>query len=425
MDRLFTRSTTAKHTLSDDLTSAELVVDAELFTLKKTTDTLKVYCDSNCVYSREITVEGDTAFTADGIKLNDIKLWDISKPNLYHITVEFGGENLTGRIGFRKIETRDKNLYLNNRKIKIIGVCRHEIHPDWGFSMPFDLIKKDIDIIKDLNCNAVRGAHYPHSKKTIDYCDSQGLLFWEEIPLWGNLTDWNESLKEESFIERILCMFGEMIQRDMNHPSIVFWGLYNEIDTSLPQSRALTQRMVDYVKSHDSSRLTSFATCSVHPGNPQDICSDLVDVVGFNYYTGWFPSTHQETFEEYIARMRSLVDSNANGRKMSMMMSEFGGSGIKGLCSFESQRWTENYQSVLIKKGIESYFGSEEMCGGFIWQFCNAQSQPCFELQRPGGVNNKGLVDEYRRPKAVYETVKQLYCEINPDSDNVMEIELF
>lgn len=419
------RNTVIRYTLSEDMKKAGINIEAELFALKETTDTIKVYCDDKLVCQKEITVDGNGIFTLDGISLDNIRLWDIAKPNLYHITVEFGGENLTERIGFRKIETREKDVYLNGRKIKIIGVCRHEIHPDWGFSMPFELIKKDIDIIKDLNCNAVRGAHYPHSKKTIDYCDQQGLLFWEEIPLWGNLLDWNESLKEDSFVQRILTMFGEMIKRDINHPSIVFWGLYNEIDTSLPQSRALTEKMVAMVKKTDSSRLTSFATCSVHPGNPQDICSDLVDVVGFNYYTGWFPSVTEETFEQYIARMRSQVDANAKGRKMPMMMSEFGGAGIKGMCSFESQRWTENYQSLLLTKGIESYFGSEEMCGGFIWQFCNAQSQPCFELQRPGGVNNKGLVDEYRRPKAVFETVKQLYCKLNPDSDNVTEIELF
>lgn len=419
------RSSIIKYSLSDDYKSATLNVISNIATSKTISDTLKVFVNGKCVYSKNITVDGDFEHLADGIVLDDIKLWDINKPNLYYVTVTFGGEDLTDRIGFRHIETKGKDVYLNGRKIKIIGVCRHEIHPDWGFSMPFELIKRDIDIIRDLNCNAVRGAHYPHSKKTIDYLDEAGLLFWEEIPLWGNLAQWAESLKEESFVQRILGMFGEMILRDLNHPSIVFWGLYNEIDTSLPQSRELTERMVSMAKEYDPSRLTAFATCSVHPGNPQDICSDLVDVVGFNYYTGWFPSVKQETFEEYIKRMRTLVDTNAKGREMPMMMSEFGGAGIKGACSFESQRWTENYQSLLLTKGIESYFGSEEMCGGFIWQFCNAQSQPCFELQRPGGVNNKGLVDEYRRPKAVFETVKQLYCKINPDSNNVTEIELF
>ena len=65
------------------------------------------------------------------------------------------------------------------------------------------------------------------------------------------------------------------------------------------------------------------------------------------------------------------------------------------------------------------------MCGGFIWQFCNVQTQPHYEYMRSGGVNNKGLVDEFRRPKASFEIVKQLYCELNPDSNNVTEIKIF
>lgn len=414
-----------RYKLDEKRENATVNLDIDLWSAKKITDTLTILADGKCVYEKEITVDGNSTVKADGIELENVSLWDIGKPNLYYITVLFAGEDLTDRIGFRTIETKGKDVYLNGRKIMIIGVCRHEIHPDWGFSMPFELIKRDIDIIRDLNCNAVRGAHYPHSKLTLDYCDEVGLLFWEEIPLWGNLPQWADSLKEESFVNRIITLFGEMMQRDINHPSIVFWGLYNEIDTSLPQSRSLTEKMVQKAKEYDTSRLTSYATCSIQVEGNQDICSDLVDVVGFNYYTGWYPSTKTETHEDYVARMRKQTDKNADGRVMPMMMSEFGGAGIKGACSFESQRWTENYQCALIKKCIEVYFGSGEMCGGFIWQFCNAQSQPCFELQRPGGVNNKGLVDEYRRPKASFELVKQMYRELNPDSDNVTEIELF
>lgn len=419
------RTLIAKYDLAEDLKSVTLNVTSTITTREPVTDDLEILINGECVYKEKITVDGELAYQADGIKLDNIKLWDINKPNLYYITVKFSGNDLIDRIGFRKIEARGKDLYLNNRKIKIIGVCRHEIHPDWGFSMPFELIKKDIDIIRDMNCNAVRGAHYPHSQKTIDYCDELGLLFWEEIPLWGNLQSWAESLKEESFIQRIITMFKEMMIRDMNHPSLIFWGLYNEIDTSLPQTRALTERMVKLVRAEDSSRLISYATCSIHLGNPADICSDLVDVVGFNYYIGWFPTVKQESFEDFIKRMRERVDKNANGREMPMMMSEFGGAALKGACSFEQQRWTENYQSILLTKGIEKYFGSDEMCGGYIWQFSNTQCQPHFETQRPGGVNNKGVVDEFRRPKQSFETVKQLYCKLNPDSDNVTEIDIF
>lgn len=414
-----------RYTLDDERKNATLNLNIDLWSQKPVTDKLLVLVNGECVYTGDASADGNTTVSIDSINLADIELWDIGKPNLYYVTVVFGGEDLTDRIGFRTIETKGKDVYLNGRKIKLIGVCRHEIHPDWGFTMPFELIKKDIDIIRDLNCNAVRAAHYPHCKITVDYCDQVGLLYWEEIPVWGNLPQWQQSLEDEKFVNRILYLFKAMMQRDINHPSIIFWGLYNEIDTSWHQTRALTQRMVKIAKEYDPSRLTSYATCSIHVNVEQDICSDLVDVVSFNYYTGWIPSSEIDSHEEFVARMRKLVDKNANGRPMPMMMSEFGGAGIKGQWCFETQRWSENYQCVLLKKCIDVYLGSDEMCGGFIWQFCNVQTQPHYEYMRSGGVNNKGLLDEYRRPKASFEMVKQLYCELNPDSNNVTEIKIF
>ncbi len=252
----------SRYKLDDTRKNAELDINVHIETTQKIADELSICVDGKCVHRQQLTAEGKYEVKIDGIKLNDIQLWDINKPNLYYVTVEFAGNDLTDRIGFRTIETKGKDLYLNGRKIKIIGICRHEIHPDWGFSMPFELIKRDIDIIRDLNCNAIRGAHYPHSKMTLDYCDEVGMLFWEEIPLWGNLDTWAESFKKESFIERVLSMFGEMLRRDINHPSIVFWGLYNEIDTSLEQTRLLTEKMLTLLKGYDTSRLTAYATKS-------------------------------------------------------------------------------------------------------------------------------------------------------------------
>lgn len=408
-------SSIIKYDVSPEDNSAVLSVEASVSTTKAVSDTFKVCVNGECVYSENITANGNITKKAENIRLENIKLWDINKPNLYYVTVHFGGEDMTDRIGFRKLECSGRDILLNGRKIIITGICRHEQHPDWGFSVPFELIKKDIDIIMDLNCNAIRGSHYPNTKKTLDYCDEKGLLFWEEIPLWGNRPEWAESLKNEDFIQKALGMHREMVKRDLHHPSIIFWGLHNEVDTSLPQTREFSKRIISTIKELDTSRLLTYA--SNHADN--DICTDLVDVISFNYYTAWYRSTKNETFEEFSRKVRRLYG------EMPMLMSEFGGGGIKGVTAFEAQRWTENYQSALLSAAIESYLGCGKMAGTYVWQFCDGNTMESIELNRPRGFNNKGVVDEYRRPKMSYETVKQLYRKYNPDSDNVTDFSLF
>ena len=418
------RDMVIKYELNLEKKSAIVNVATTIFTKKAVTDTLRITIDNECVYEKEITVNGMCEHLAEDIVVDNIRLWGIYQPNLYYVTVTFGGEDLTDRTGFRVIEARGRQLYLNGEQIKIIGINRHEIHPDWGFSMPFELIKKDLDIIRDANPNTVRAAHYPHSKKTVDYCDELGLLYWEEIPLWGNLNEWKDSLKDEKFIRRALNMLEDMLKRDMNHPAIVFWGLYNELDTSLPQTLTLTKRMVELVHQYDTSRLTSYASCSITIPGPHDICAGEVDMVSFNYYLAWLPSIQTESFDELVARISAHVDKVA-GREMPIMMSEFGCEGLKGCYSLEPQKWSENYQAKVLETAMKAYFESDKMCGGCIWQFCNVQSQPNFIFMRPGGFNNKGLLDEFRRPKSTYEAVKQLYKKYNPLGDRETKIELY
>ena len=106
-------------------------------------------------------------------------------------------------------------------------------------------------------------------------------------------------------------------------------------------------------------------------------------------------------------------------------MSEFGGGAIKGNTSFEAQRWTENYQAALIDDAINSYLGSGEVCGTYIWQYCDIRTTESKALSRPREFNNKGILDEYRRPKYSYETVKKTYAKYNANSNNETKITLY
>ncbi len=412
-----------KYDLNIDNKSTILNINTKLWSSHCVKDTFKVFINNKCIYEDLITVDGMCEFEAIDILLNDIEFWDIDNPKLYYITVKFGDKDLTDRIGFRKIECQGKNIFLNGKKLILTGVCRHEQHPDWGFSMPFELIKKDIDIIRELNCNTIRGSHYPNTKKTLDYCDEVGMLFWEEIPMWGNRKEWEESFKNEDFINKAMTMHKEMIKRDLNHPSIILWGLHNEVDTTLPQTRVLTEGLVSFIRDMDKSRLVTFASNRIKPDQPGDICLDLVDVVSFNYYTAWYYNSREESFERFVKRTRKYVNSNAGEKPI--IMSEFGGGAIKGVTTFEGQRWTENYQEALLENAIKVYLESDEISGVYIWQYCDINSQFELEMTRPKGFNNKGIVDEYRRPKMAFNTVKKIYSKYNDVSENKTTIKLF
>ena len=272
----------ADYELSDSLTSADVKITATLknHTTEKIEKSVQIEIDGTTVYNERVTV-GDTEEICARVKLDNVRLWDVGKPELYTVTVSTDDDDLTDRIGFRRIEVNGKRILLNKKPIKIMGVNRHEEHPEWGFAMPAQLNAKDVDILKDLNVNAVRGSHYPNSHLFVDMCDDEGILFWSEIPMWGFQ---KESLARELVIKRGLAMHKEMVNQYRNHPSIIIWGMHNEVATDSQEGRAITEQFVNCVRSLDPSRLITYATDKVQ----RDVCLDLVDFISLNQYVGWY-----------------------------------------------------------------------------------------------------------------------------------------
>ena len=157
-------------------------------------------------------------------KINGIKLWDLTNPNLYTVHVRLmRGDRLvdedTRRIGFRHAEFTDHGFELNGKAVKLRGLDRHQTFPYVGQAMPGRCQRSDANILRNkLKCNIVRTSHYPQSGHFLDACDEMGLLVLEEIPGWQHIGD--EPWKLLS-IDNV----GRMIRRDWNHPSIVLWGV--------------------------------------------------------------------------------------------------------------------------------------------------------------------------------------------------------
>lgn len=399
----FIKKSKISYILNNELTKA--VINAEVsisnpFDTKYETE-LKFYLNNKCLAEQKILAEGEMVFKFKDIPVDDIDLWDINNGNLYDVKFEIKDDDLYDKIGFRKIETHDKNIYLNNKPVFIKGVNRHEQHPDWGFAVPDNIIKRDVQIIKNLNCNFVRGSHYPNTHILLDYLDREGIMFWSEIPMWGFP---EEALNDPVTQARALKMLDEMVEQYYNHPSIVFWGLHNEIATQTEVAYNLTEKMYNLIKSKDTSRLVTYASNRFDT----DICYKFADVICINWYYGWY-SGNLSDWKKQIGSMRGSLAERGFENK-AIILSEFGAAALYGSSTFNNDKWSMQYQSDLVEEVIQDCIKEDGVCGTLVWHYCDAPSDK--DIAKANGVNNKGLLDAYRRPKMAYYTVKELYKNI-------------
>ena len=157
-------------------------------------------------------------------KLDNIKLWSPEFPNLYFIEISLLKDDmllhtLTERFGFRTVEVRERDgIYVNGVKIKFKGVCRHSFWPETGRTLNKELSIQDVNLMKEMNMNAVRMSHYPPDQHFLDVCDSLGLFVLDELAGWQAAYNTDVGKK----------LVKEMVTRDVNHPSIVIWDNGNE-----------------------------------------------------------------------------------------------------------------------------------------------------------------------------------------------------
>lgn len=184
-------------------------------------------CDADGVKVASATRSGEFK-TEDGklpkitasFKLKGARLWDIDDPYLYTAKAVIRGDEVTDRFGMRDCRFTKDGFYLNHRKVKIVGLNRHQSYPYVGYAMPKNVQIDEADFLKkNLGVNLVRTSHYPNSRHFLDRCDELGLLVFTEIPGWQFVS------KDTAWREVCLQHVREMIREDYNHPSIILWGV--------------------------------------------------------------------------------------------------------------------------------------------------------------------------------------------------------
>ena len=398
--------------LSSDLKNATVSSMLELYNAngEECTSGVSVKVGDTVIYNEQITLQGyerKTVKTPD-FTLENVELWGIYKPNLYTVVASTDTDDLIDKVGFRKIEVKDVSVLLNNEKIEFLGVNRHEEQADWGFAFPAKLMKKDLDLILDMGCNTIRGSHYPNSQIFVDMLDAKGIMFWSEIPMWG--VGFSEaSLLNDDLMEKGFKMHQEMVKYYYNHPSIVLWGLHNEIPTYSPNSYHVSEKWSKYLRANGGNRLITHASC--HPMKDNDMGFD--DIISINIYHGWYRyGGYDGTWKDWEKMIELFTErrKEMGWEDKPVLMSEFGAAALAGYHTpFDTVKWSEEYQRDLFEYTIELFHKTPYMVGTYPWQFANIRTSPSMDINRVRYFNNKGIVDEYRNPKLAYFKIKELY----------------
>ncbi|MBN1137218.1 MAG: beta-galactosidase [Anaerolineae bacterium] len=368
---------------------------------------LKIVCDGQEVHGEQVELPEAIGCLNRSIELPGVALWSPDAPNLHDLHVRLGQDDLRTRVGIRQVEVEGQQILINDQPQRLLGFCRHEAHPQFGCALPDEILVADVQQLKDLGCNFVRGSHYPQDPRFLDLCDEVGLAVWNEAIGWQHTA---EHLTDPHFVNAELAHMDEMVAMSANHPSVIMWGILNESHSQIEECRPAYERLLGRLRELDPTRPVTYA--SNHPFD--DICFDLADVISINTYPGWYVGEIDKIADnlDHIIRHLNIV---GQGNKP-LIISEIGAGAIPGWRDWNGARWTEQYQVKLLDAVLRHLFiDTQRTCGISLWQFCDCRSseEGSRILRRPRGFNNKGIVDEYRRPKLAYETVKQFFDTLN------------
>lgn len=362
--------------------------------------------------TENIDAANESVIKSDLIACENVTAWAPEHPTLYLLTAQLFDtdgaaiDDLTDRVGFREVKVQGKDILLNGRKLRIKGFCRHEDHPQFGCALPLSAIMQDLQLARDCGANSIRTSHYPNDELFLDLCDELGILVWEENHARG-LSE--AQMKNPNFERQCEDCIREMIAAHYNHPSIYIWGILNECASDTEYGKSCYKTQFELIGSLDPSRPHSFSSCRFKT----DICFDLVDIVSYNIYPKWY---HNTPVADYLDDLYKWVQTTEGAGKP-FLITEVGAGAIYGYRTPAKVKWSEEYQVQALEEQLNAILSYGDCSGVYIWQFCDVRVTNDWWSTRPRTMNNKGIVDEYRRPKLSYETVKHIFSSVDTYRD--------
>jgi len=342
----------------------------------------------------------ETGYGEFTIKPRGIKLWSPENPFLYEVNIKTGRDKVSDLIGFRTIETKGDKILLNGNQIFLRGISIHEENPvRSGRAYSIEDARMLLNWAKELNCNYVRLAHYPHNENMVRLADEMGIMVWEENPVY-----WTIQWENQETLKNATNQLGEVITRDKNRASVIIWSMANETPV-LPSRLNFIRSLIDYTRSRDDSRLISAAlekhtkSGSTNIQVVEDPLAEYIDILGINEYIGWYGGTPLDI---------AATEWEINYTKP-LIISEFGGGALQGFHGDKGTRWTEEFQEELYRETIIMLDKIPQYSGVTPWILTDFRSPRRMLPGIQDGWNRKGLISETGDKKKAFGVLKLYY----------------
>lgn len=327
--------------------------------------------------------------------------WSPENPKLYKVSITSESDKISDEIGFRTIETKGTKILLNGKEIFCRGIC---IHEEAAFRNGRAYSSEEASILlgwaKEMGCNFVRLAHYPHNEQMIRQAEKMGLLVWSEIPVY-----WTIQWSNPETYKNAENQLTDMITRDKNRTNIIIWSIANETPQS-PERYDFLSRLAAKARTMDNTRFVSAALEKeeIKPGliTVNDQLSKLFDIISFNQYVGWYDGLPEKC---------DRVEWTFSEEKP-VIISEFGGECLYGLRGTKTDRFTEDYQEDLYFRSVNMLKRIPALAGTTPWILKDFRSP---RRQLPGlqdDFNRKGLVSDKGQKKKAFFVMKNWYEEL-------------
>lgn len=324
-------------------------------------------------------------------------LWTPEAPKLYNVIVSCLTDKVSDRVGFREIKVERGEILLNGKKLFLRGISCHEDSVKNGKALTEEERIENIRLAKELGCNFMRIAHYPHHENMAKLADEIGMLLWEEIPVY-----WAIQFEREKTYRDAENQLRELITRDRNRASVIIWSVGNE-NADTDERLSFMSRLAECAHKEDGTRPVS-AACLVDSEKNKiaDRLADYLDIIGINEYCGWYTPD----FEKLPQLLK-----NSNPDKP-VIITEFGADALKGYHGTLEDKGTEEYQAYVYERQIETLRGISYIKGMTPWILYDFRC-PRRTAAIQKYYNRKGLLSEdksYKKP--AFEVLKKFYGDI-------------
>jgi beta-glucuronidase len=326
--------------------------------------------------------------------------WSPEHPKLYAVELAAGEDKLRDNIGFRTIQTRGQDILLNGKPVFLRGISLHEENP----LIPGRLrgqgdMRMLLQWAKEMNCNFVRLAHYPHSEEMIRLADEMGLMVWAEVPVY-----WTISWTNPDTYANASAQLTDLIVRDKNRASVVIWSVGNETPVSAPRN-SFMGKLAGTARALDDTRLVAAALEIHRKGSDitvEDPLADQLDLVSFNEYAGWYWASNAE--------MLNYRFNIKYGKPV--LITEFGADALGGYHADADTRWSEEYQDTLYRNQFRMLSAIPGLRGMTPWVLVDFRSPRRQHPYFQDGWNRKGLISDDGKKKQAFWTLKRYYDEV-------------